>query len=356
MAKHYKYKRFISGALIAALLIYLSYSQWQGEATPGGMAPPTVLVSAAHVEIEDIPIIIEVFGNLRANNAAVIASEINGTITELFFTQGQNVSVGDSLIRIDDSLEQAQLAQANAEVELNTVEYKRNESLLARKAISTQEVDRAKANLDVSNAQLEIAKAEVEKTLIKAPFDGVLGTKHLSLGQYVTQGEQLLEIVDRTHLILEYNVSEQFLSQVALGQTVSLVSTAYPDETFTGTVNFIAPSIDEATRTLGMEAMIDNSDGRLAPGLSVKLTHILGHSPNGVKIPEESLLPTVEGYRVYVIKDNIASSVTVEIATRVKGFVYIAKGLSPNDVVVTRGQEKLRDGASVEVLTENKEV
>lgn len=356
MAKYYKYKRFISGLLIAGLLVYFSYTKWHGPAAAQTMAPPTVVVSVAPVVVEDIPIIIDVFGSLRAIDAAAVASEIDGTITEIFFAPGQSVKVGDPLVRIDDSLEQALLAQAQAEVELNTVEYKRNESLLARKAISTQEVDRAKASLDVSLAQLEIAKADLAKTLIKAPFTGILGEKTLSLGQYVTVGATLLHIVDRSNLLLEYNVSEQFLSQVALGQIVSLTSSAYPDEVFQGTVNFIAPSIDVATRTLAMEAFIDNAQGRLAPGLSVKLTHILGYKTNGIKIPEESLLPTVEGYRVYVIKDNLAKGVSVEIASRIKGFAYIEKGLSAGDVVVTRGQEKLRDGATIEVLTEDKEV
>jgi membrane fusion protein (multidrug efflux system) len=280
---------------------------------------------------------------------------VEGSITELFFTEGQAVKTGDALIRIDDSLEQAKLAQAQAEVELNTVEYKRNESLLARKAVSSQEVDRTKATLDVSLAQLEIAKADLAKTLIKAPFDGELGEKLLSLGQYITIGETLVHIVDKSRLRLEYSVSEQYISKVALGQTISLISSAYPDETFQGTVSFISPYIDESTRTLKVEAMVDNTDGRLAPGLSVKLQHILGYTPNGYKIPEESLLPTVEGYRVYVVKDNKANSVTVEIASRIKGFVYIAKGLNPGDVVVTRGQEKLRDGAEVEIYTDKKE-
>lgn len=357
MTKYYHHKRLISGLLIAALLVYFSFNKWHGpSATPQMGGEPTVLVSTRKVVVEDIPRIIEVFGSLRAIDAALIASEVEGSITELFFTEGQSVKKGDPLIRIDDSLEQALLAQAQAEVELNSVDYKRNESLLARKAISTQEVDRAKATLDVSLAQLEIAKADVEKTLIKAPFDGILGEKLLSVGQYVTIGETLVPIVDRSRLILQYKVSEQFLSQVQLGQTVSLTTSAYPNETFQGTVHFISPSIEANTRTLAMEALIDNTNGNLAPGLSVKLTNILGYEPNGIKIPEESLLPTVEGYRVYVVKDNKAMSVSVEIASRVKGFVYIEKGLNPEDVVVTRGQEKLRDGATVELFTENKEV
>jgi membrane fusion protein, multidrug efflux system len=158
MVRHYKYKRFISGALIAGLLIYFTFAKWHGSSTSGMMAPPTVLVSTANVVVEDIPIIIEVFGSLRAMDAAAIASEINGTITELFFEAGQSVKTSDPLIRIDDSLEQAQLAQAQAQVELNTVEYKRTESLLAKNAISNQEVDRAKANLDISLAQLKLLK------------------------------------------------------------------------------------------------------------------------------------------------------------------------------------------------------
>ncbi len=356
MSRHYHVKRLVSGVLIAALIIYFSYSSWHGSAAPEVMAPPTVVVSATPVVIEDSPIIINVFGSLRAMDSAAVASEIEGTITELFFNAGQAVKTGDPLIRIDDESEQAQLAAANAQVELNTLEYKRVASLLTKNAISQQEVDRAKANLDVSLADQKIAQASLDKTLIKAPFMGVVGAKKLSVGQYVNMGSPLLDIVDGRHLILEFNVSEQYLSELALRQSVNITTSAYPDETFTGTVNFIAPNIDVATRTLGVEALIDNNEGHLAPGLSVKLSHVLGYKKNSVKIPEESLLPTVEGYRVYVVHDNIASSVPIEIASRVKGYVYIAEGLKAGDIVVTRGQEKLRDGATVEILKENKEV
>ncbi|HLF66410.1 MAG TPA: efflux RND transporter periplasmic adaptor subunit, partial [Gammaproteobacteria bacterium] len=260
------------------------------------------------------------------------------------------VKAGDVLIRLEDAHEQAQTTQAQAELELATAQYNRLQSLLNKKAVSQQEVDEAKANLDVRAAQLKIAQTDLDMTLIKAPFNGALGAKTLSLGQYVTLGSPLLDIVDRTRLTLEYSVSERYLSQVALGQTVSLLTSAYPDDTFTGTVNFIAPSIDVATRTLKVEAMVDNSDNRLSPGLSVKLMHVLGYESNGLKIPEQSIMPTVEGYKIYLVQEGIANSATVEIISRVKGFVYISGPVTAGDIVVTSGQEKLRDGATVEVL------
>jgi len=219
--------------------------------------------------------------------------------------------------------------------------------------VSLQEVDEAKANLDVRASQLKMAQTDLETTLIKAPFTGVLGAKTLSLGQYVTLGNPLLDIVDRTRLILEYSVSERYLSQVALGQTVTLLTSAYPDVTFTGTVNFIAPSIDVATRTLKVEAVVDNTDNRLSPGLSVRLMHVLGFESNGLKIPEESIMPTVEGYKIYLIQDGKAHGVTVEIVSRIKGFVYITGPVKAGDVVVMTGQEKLRDGAEVEILAKD---
>lgn len=355
MTKHYKYKRLISGALIAGLLIYFSYTQWKGSSEEEMMAPPTVLVSTAPVIIEDTPLIINVFGSLRAVDSVDITSEIDGTITELFFIPGQSMQAGDPLIRLDDSEQQAMHAQAAAELELSTAEYKRLESLLQKNAVSAQEVDKAKATLDISAAQLKIATAHLEKTLIKAPFAGVIGAKKLSLGQYVMMGTPLVELVDRSQLILEYNVSEQFLNQVAIGQTIELSTSAYPSQTFSGTVNFIAPQLNVTTRTLAVEALIDNSDGRLSPGLSVKLSHVLGHQKNGMKIPEESLIPTVEGYKVYIVQEGVANSVTVEIESRAKGFVYV-KGLSPDAIVITRGQEKLREGAKVEILNKQQEV
>lgn len=353
MTRKHRYVRALSGALIAGLLIFFSYHQWRGEdTTAAGMGAPVVLVTTTPVVVEDAPISINVFGSLRALDSAIVASEINGIIAEIFFTEGASVEANAPLVRLDDVLEQAELAKASAQLELNTADYQRMESLLSKNAISKQEVDQAKATRDVSSAELEIAKAHVETALIKAPFAGVLGARKISAGQYITAGEPLLEIVDRAKLTLEYSVSERYLSEVKLGQTISLTTPAYPDETFTGTVNFISPSIDPSTRTLALEAVVDNTDNRLSPGASVRLTHVLGIQKDSLKIPEESIMPTVEGYRVYVIVDGIASSLPIEIGTRIKGYVYISHGLKAGDEVVTRGQEKLRDGAQVEILKE----
>ena len=281
----------------------------------------------------------------------MISSEIAGVIDSITFTPGAEAANGEVLLTLSHNAQAAAVAEADAQMRLAELELNRSQNLFDRQALPQQELDTAHATFAARQASVEIAQAELDKTTITAPFDGTLGALIVSLGDYVTLGTPLVGIVDKSTLKVRYSVPERYLSELALEQQVQLSIAAFGNEVFTGIVDFVSPSVDESTRTISIEARIDNEDGRLSSGLSVNLEHSLGLSPDVLVIPEEALMPAIEGYQVFrVSPDATVQSVIVEIGSRAGGFVQIIDGLMLGDSIVTQGYQKLRDGMPVQIL------
>jgi len=275
-------------------------------------------------------------------------------VTGIYFKEGQTVPKGTVVITLDDKNEKATLAKAIAEQNLAQLDYDRIATLYKKGAISLQELDKVTASLAQHKAGTDIARAELDKTQIIAPFDAQLGARKISMGQYVKPGDTLVSAVNRQSLKVEFSVPERYLAKLKVGLPVNLTSVAFSGRQFPGVVDYVSPSINPGTRTVELEATVDNSDRSLSPGLSVQVNLQLGTEENALSIPEESLVATVEGQNVFIVQDGKAVSTAVELGTRANGMVSIIKGLKAGDVVVTQGQQKLRDGAPVSIL-ENKE-
>jgi multidrug efflux system membrane fusion protein len=336
------------------VILFVTYQFVSGKTSKGGFAFPKPVVTVATVTVSPMPIIVNALGSMVAENEADVASELSGTVTEVAFEEGTLVDKDTVLVQINDALQIATLAQRKAEEVLATLDYNRLKNLIGKGAISQQEVDKADANLKVAQANVAFAQAELNKTDIRAPFKGRLDVRNVSPGQYITSGQNLVRIVDRRSMKLRYAVPERYLSELAVNKPVTFVTTAYPNKVFEGKVSFVSPQVDVDTRTITVEAHFDNQDEILSPGLSGEATQVLSQNPNALSVPEESLVATITGYQVYVIKDQKVTSRPVEIGSRTNGRVEILKGLEAGETVVARGQQSLRDGASVEILTEPK--
>jgi len=319
----------------------------------GGAYPPT-LVTAVKADHRNIPVLISAFGSLRSLESAELTSEKADIVTGIYFKEGQTVPKGTVVITLDDKNEKATLAKAIAEQNLAQLDYDRIATLYKKGAISLQELDKVTASLAQHKAGTDIARAELDKTQIIAPFDAQLGARKISMGQYVKPGDTLVSAVNRQSLKVEFSVPERYLAKLKVGLPVNLTSVAFSGRQFPGVVDYVSPSINPGTRTVELEATVDNSDRSLSPGLSVQVNLQLGTEENALSIPEESLVATVEGQNVFIVQDGKAVSTAVELGTRANGMVSIIKGLKAGDVVVTQGQQKLRDGAPVSIL-ENKE-
>lgn len=347
-------RRTIIMVFFIVVILFVTYQFVSGKTSRGGFAFPKPVVTAATVTVSPMPVIVNALGSMVAENEADVASELSGTVTDVAFQEGAMVEKDMVLVQINDALQVSTLAQRKAEEVLANLDYNRVKNLIGKGAISQQEVDKADANLKVAQANVAFAEAELNKTDIRAPFKGRLDLRNVSPGQYITSGQNLVRIVDKSSLKLRYAVPEQYLSQLALGKPVSFRTTAFPGTVFEGKVSFVSPQVDVDTRTITVEAHFENPNEALSPGLSGEAMQVLSENPNAKSVPEEALVATITGYQVFVIKDDKVAVRHVTIGSRDKGRVEILQGLEPGEVVVARGQQSLRDGASVEVLSESK--
>lgn len=313
-----------------------------------------MLQDKVHVDIEQvksgsIPIEAHVIGTLVAANNVQITPEVAGHVAKIYFHDGGVlVKQGTPLVQLDDAAYRAKLGSDKANLTYSEVDYNRKVLLGKQGAISQQAIDQALADLQTKKATVEESQVEVDKMLLVAPFDGVLGKFNISPGDYVTVGQKIVTLTDIMHLRVEYSVSEKYLSQLKLGQTVKITTSAYPQKEFTGEVKFISPTISNEDHTISLYADVINDQRLLTSGLFVDVTQALGNENNALIVSAASLIPTIDGQQVYKIINGKALAVSVGIGQRVQDTVQIVSGLAVGDKIVIAGQEKLKDGALVE--------
>lgn len=338
------------GCIVVLLIAGVIYFIPRKPSTNPNLVQP-ILVEITNVEQQTIPVNITALGSLDANQSVDINPEIDGQIASIHFYNGQEVKKGKLLFQLDDSIAQAQLTAAKAKLKLSREDLKRSLRLLHHDAMSQQAVDQAAEAVSEDQATVHEKQVRVDKMQLRAPFNGVVGSRTVSVGQYVTVGQTLVSLVNTESLKVIYNVSQTYLSQLKLGQTVELSSDALPGETFSGTVSYISPAIDVATRTVEVHATVPNNAGQLAPGMFVKVAQELSERQNALVIPAEALVATISGSEVYVVKNNRAIETPVKVGARWNNMVEITDGLTLDEPVVKVGQQKLRDGSVVKVIT-----
>lgn len=199
--------------------------------------PQAVPVVSAPVETQEIIVTIQAFGSLYAPYDTVIANEVSGVIEAISFTPGQVAEENDLLLTLNSDALSTQLAQAQAELKISDLDYRRSQNLFERNAVAQQDLETAEAGFEARQAARDAAQVEVDKTQIRAPFTGRLGAQNVSVGDYVTAGTPLVNLVNKRVLKARFAVPEIYLNQLQLGQQVTLTTQAYPGETFVRHVN-----------------------------------------------------------------------------------------------------------------------
>lgn len=314
---------------------------------PGGGAGMGMPVEAEAAQAESIKQEIIAVGSLRSNESVTLSPEIAGRIAKVQFREGQPVKAGAPLFLLDDSVYRAELEQARASLALSQRNYERAVELFGRKLISTRERDEAAAKLEVDRATVALAEARIAKTRITAPFDGVVGLRSVSPGDYVTPGQALAPLEQIRVLKADFRLSEAALPRIAVGQTLDLEVDAYPGRIFPGTVYAIDPRLAEDTRSIGVRARVPNDDGKLRPGLFARVRLTVAERDNAVLVPEQAIVPQGEQLFVYVIEDGKAAIRPVRVGLRQNGRAEIVEGLQAGEVVITAGMQKIGPGAPV---------
>ena len=304
-------------------------------------------VEAKPVTVGPVARRIEAVGSLRSDESVVIRPEIAGRIAQIRFAEGEAIERGAVLVILESSIQRAELAQAEAALALSQANYGRADELYRKRAGTKRALDEALARMRQDEARLQLARAVFSKTELRAPFSGVLGLRRVSVGGYVTPGQDIVNLENLNPIKLDFRVPEIFFSVVAPGQSVRVGVDAFPGRSFDGQVYAIDPQVDANGRALAARARIPNDDGSLRPGMFARIELVLERRAEAVLVPEEALVPRGDDQYVFRVVDGKAAFTRVVTGQRRAAMVEISEGLAAGDVVVTAGQMKIRDGMPV---------
>lgn len=318
---------------------------------PGGShggPPPALVVEATAASRGTAEQKINAIGTLASNNAVIIRPEIEGRITAILFTNGTTVEEGQLLIQLDDSILKAQLDDAQAALTLSQQEYNRAAELLSRGAGTMRDRDEADTALRRAEARVALARARLDKATVVAPFSGVIGIRQVGVGEYVTAGKDIVNLEQMQPIKVEFRVPERFLTDLAVGQRVTLNSAAYPDTDFAAEITAIDPRIDKASRSILVQATAPNPEAKLRPGQFAAVTIQINERRDAVFVPEQAVVPAGKDHFIYRVVDGHAVRTPITTGLRIGDQVEVLSGITPGEVVITAGQQKIvSDGMSV---------
>ncbi|WP_018988274.1 efflux RND transporter periplasmic adaptor subunit [Aromatoleum toluclasticum] len=353
----------VSLAGIAALAGYAYFANRSaGTALPASGAKPAAGAGAAAaqgpadvetatVAAESMADDVSAVGTLRSNESVVLRPEVAGRIEAIRFREGSPVRRGDVLVDFDAAVQRAEVQQAKANLALAQANFGRTEDLFNRKFLSQSARDEAASRLEVAHANMALAEARLGKMRVRAPFAGIVGIRNVSVGDYVKEGEELVNLEDIATLKVDFRLPEIYLAQIRPGQKLELASDAVEGRRFAAVVSAIDPLVDEQGRAVVMRATLQNDGLRLRPGMFARVRLILQERANVAVVPEQALVPAPGDVQfVYRVVDGKAQRVEVKTGARRGTRVEIVKGVQAGDLVVTAGQLKLRDGAAVRVV------
>jgi membrane fusion protein (multidrug efflux system) len=315
----------------------------------GDAAPSTVTVEATKVATISLPQTITAVGSLRSDESVTLRPEVAGRISAISFQEGQRVAKGMLLVQLDPAVPQAETQQARANLTLARTKFNRAVDLAKSNFISSQAKDEADNNLKIAEATLQLAEAKLAKMEMRAPFSGIIGLRSVSIGDYVKEGADLVNLESIDPLKVDFRVPEVYLRQVQVGQALEVQLDALPGKTFEGKVFAVNPLVDAAGRAVVIRAMVRNPDTSLRPGMFARVRLITRDAKDALIVPEQALVPQGDQQFVYRIVDGKAIRTKVELGVRRDARVEVLAGVTAEDTVVTAGQLKLRDGAPVKV-------
>lgn len=315
---------------------------------PGGPVPVEVVRLKPQRVVEEL----QAVGTLRANQSVVLRPEVTGRVATIGFRDGQLVKQGQLLVGLDAALNEAEVAQARAELDLANANLKRTADLASKNFVSSSAQDTAESNVTVLAAKLQLAQARLAKMKIVAPFDGVVGLRAVSIGDVVKDGTDLVNVEDVRRLKVDFRLPERIFTQLKVGQPIEVTTDAVPGGGYGGKVDAINPRIDAAGRSLEVRAELPNADGRLRPGMFARVRVIVGDRADALMVPEEAIVPQGDSFFVFRVVDDKAQRVPVKLGVRRDAQVELLSGVKADDRIVTAGVRVQRDGQPVRVVGE----
>lgn len=318
----------------------------------GGNAEP-LAVNVIQLKKETINNQLQVSGTILPNESVDIKPEINGLVTKVNFKEGQSVTKGTPLLYLNDNELQAQYQRLQYTQKLVQTQESRQKQLLAREAISQEEYDIVLNQYNTALSDIKLVQAQLEKTVIRAPFNGLLGLRQVSEGAVINAANIIVRIVNIDPIKLEFSIPERYAGLVTVGSSIYFSSESSTEEV-EGKVYAFEPQIDAATRTLKLRAQSPNKSGKYLPGMFVKIRFVLDVKEDALLVPAEAVIPELSGYKVFVVgADGNAEQRMIKIGTRTDTQVQVISGLKEGDLVLTTGVMQVRQGMPVKPTTIN---
>ncbi len=339
--------------LVIAGLAYGGYEAWlrygavAEEDSPRIERPTTVELATARVA--RMAQTVDAVGTTRARQSVEIVPEDDGRVVELLISPGQTVSRGDILVRLDDDIQRADLAEAEARVIERQQALERVEQLIGSAAVSQATLEDTTARLAEARAQLDRAEQRFANRTITAPFSGIVGLSDVDVGAWIDEGDKITTLDDLSDVEVEFSLPETLFSAVQIGQQIAARSAAFPGRDFEGQIAAIDSRIDPVSRSFRARAIIPNPDRLLPAGMFISLTLILSESDE-IVVPEEAIVFQAAETYVFEAKDGISTRLRVKTGQRQNGLVSITEGLQDGQQVVIRGLQRVKDGGAIKVL------
>jgi membrane fusion protein (multidrug efflux system) len=320
-------------------------------------------VEVTKVAFERVEHYLEAVGSFLPEDEVTISTEVEGIIKQRFVDEGDQVKRGDLLIKIDDEkfrlqVEETEASLREAEATLKNAKgsLSRMEQLLSEKVVDQQRYDDTFTKFHLGKAMVENVRAKLKRyqrslndTEIVAPLDGVVSERMGSEGEYVKVGAELLKVVEINPLKLTFTLPEKFSGQVRMGQTVEVKAKAFPGEVFTGSVYFISPTVNLATRTLEVKAKVENKDYRLKPGFFVDVKLLTDVNEQAMVLPEGAVVMREEQFVVLTVQGEKIQFKSVMPGKRFERKVEILEGVGRDDIIVVSGLSELTEGSKVSI-------
>jgi len=343
-------------ALTAALLLVstLGLSACGGSAAQAKDAPvdvtPAIPVEASVAQRSEVAATYSGTTTLEAAQEASVVAKVPGTVSEIYAEEGRDVRAGDALAKLDDTELRYDAEQAQANFDKKQQEFIRSQTLFDRKLISADAFDTVKYDLEVLKAANDIAKLNLDRTVIRSPIDGVVAKRLIKVGNTLTPNQAVYVVTDFDPLLAVLYVPENALARLKAGQPATLNADALAGKSFSGRVARLSPVVDPQTGTFKVTVEVRRTDHVLAPGMFARVSVTYDVHKDALTVPRAAILTEDGESAVYVVKAGVAHRVQVSLGYSDGDKVEITKGIASGDMVVTLGQNSLKDGTKVAVV------
>lgn len=335
--------------LILALIGWFIYSNVNKSATEKKKFEG-VAVEVERARLGSLTKTVTAVGTLVGNQSVKIRPEVHGLISKIHVTGGEEVKEGQPLFEIDSRTFQAELKEAQARLSLAQAEYNRTEKLAASNFASGKNRDKVGSELKIAEANVDNAKTKLERTVIYAPFTGIIGIHNLSIGSPINEQTELATLVDVDPIKIDFKLPADYLKNISVGQTVKVTVDGFGEKKYKAIIESIDSTVEENGHSIAIRAVMNNKNGVFKPGIFARADVVVGSKDDAIIVPQSAIEISGDEEFLYKVVEGIAFRVPVATDIQEGENMDVIRGVNAGDLIITVGQSKIRDGVPVKYM------